>query len=102
MTSSTPHLPDSIILSQLEVRMLLGVDSWERLQPQPVLIDVKVDTDVSKAGISDHLPYSIHYGVLTKELERHCREQRYRSLEALAVSNLRDSEEEEQLEDTSD
>lgn len=66
--------------------MLLGVDSWERVQPQPVLIDVKVDTDVSKAGISDHLPYSIHYGILTKELEKHCREFRYRSLEALAVS----------------
>ncbi|PWN90850.1 Dihydropteroate synthase [Acaromyces ingoldii] len=78
------ELPDSIILSGLSVRLLVGVDGWERVQPQPVSIDVRVHTDVSQAGQSDHLPYSIHYGILTKELEKHCAGARYRSLEALA------------------
>lgn len=68
--------------------MLVGVDSWERAQPQPVQIDVRVHTDVARAGQSDHLPHSLHYGVLVKELERHARESQYRSLEALAVSEL--------------
>ncbi|MCO5566123.1 hypothetical protein L7F22_019799 [Adiantum nelumboides] len=77
-------LPDSICLTGLSVRMLVGVDNWERVKPQPVKIDVQIHTDVSKAGNADHLPHSIHYGVLTKELESHCSGERYRSLEALA------------------
>ncbi len=85
-SSGSAELPDLIILSQLEVRMLVGVDNWERSSPQPVLIDAYVHTDISQAGISDHLPHSLHYGMLTKELEKHCANARYRSLEALAVS----------------
>lgn len=77
-------LPDSICLTGLSVRMLVGVDNWERVKPQPVSIDVRIHTDVSKAGNADHLPHSIHYGILTSELEKHCSAERYRSLEALA------------------
>jgi dihydroneopterin aldolase/2-amino-4-hydroxy-6-hydroxymethyldihydropteridine diphosphokinase/dihydropteroate synthase/2-amino-4-hydroxy-6-hydroxymethyldihydropteridine diphosphokinase/dihydropteroate synthase len=84
--ASTMALPDSILITQLAVRMHVGVDGWERLQAQPVNIDARVHTDVSQAGRSDHLPHSIHYGILVKELEKHCAENRYRSLEALAVS----------------
>ena len=77
-------LPDSILLTGLTVRMLVGVDNWERVKAQPVIIDVRVHTNVAQAGSSDHLPHSIHYGILTKELENHCSRERYRSLEALA------------------
>ncbi|EST08490.1 Dihydroneopterin aldolase/epimerase domain protein [Kalmanozyma brasiliensis GHG001] len=86
MTSSaaTLHLPDIIVVKRLEVRMIVGVDNWERVQAQPVTIDARVHTDVSQAGKSDHLPHSIHYGILVKQLEAHCADHRYRSLEALA------------------
>ncbi len=77
-------LPDIIVVKKLEVRMIVGVDNWERVQAQTVTIDARVHTDVSKAGKSDHLPYSIHYGILVKQLEAHCASHRYRSLEALA------------------
>ena len=86
MTSSqlSLDLPDIIVVKRLEVRMIVGVDNWERVQAQTVTIDARVHTDVSKAGISDHLPHSIHYGILVKQLEAHCATHRYRSLEALA------------------
>ncbi|SNX84735.1 related to multifunctional folic acid synthesis protein [Melanopsichium pennsylvanicum] len=86
MTSSQHKLdlPDIIVVKKLEVRMIVGVDNWERVQAQTVTIDARVHTDVSKAGNSDHLPYSIHYGILVKQLEAHCASRRYRSLEALA------------------
>ncbi|SPO26241.1 related to multifunctional folic acid synthesis protein [Ustilago trichophora] len=80
----TMDLPDVIVVKRLEVRMIVGVDNWERVQAQTVTIDARVHTDVSKAGISDHLPHSIHYGILVKQLEAHCATHRYRSLEALA------------------
>lgn len=86
MTSSQEPLalPDIIVVKKLEVRMIVGVDNWERVQAQPVTIDARVHTDVSMAGKSDHLPYSIHYGILVKQLEAHCATHPYRSLEALA------------------
>lgn len=84
MASSQLELPDIIVVKRLEVRMIVGVDNWERVQAQTVTIDARVHTDVSKAGISDHLPHSIHYGILVKQLEAHCATHRYRSLEALA------------------
>ncbi|GAK63167.1 dihydropteroate synthase [Moesziomyces antarcticus] len=86
MASSTASmsLPDIIVVKKLEVRMIVGVDNWERVQAQPVTIDARVHTDVSMAGKSDHLPHSIHYGILVKQLEAHCAAHRYRSLEALA------------------
>ncbi len=62
-------LPDIIVVKKLEVRMIVGVDNWERVQAQPVTIDARVHTDVSMAGKSDHLPHSIHYGILVKQLE---------------------------------
>ena len=77
-------LPDLIVIKQLTVRMIVGVDNWERVQAQPVTIDARIHTDVSQAGQSDHLPHSIHYGVLVKQLEAHCAANKYRSLEALA------------------
>ncbi|CBQ72372.1 related to multifunctional folic acid synthesis protein [Sporisorium reilianum SRZ2] len=84
-TSQAPlELPDIIVVKKLQVRMIVGVDNWERVQAQPVTIDARVHTDVSMAGKSDHLPHSIHYGVLVKQLEAHCANHRYRSLEALA------------------
>ncbi|CAO1624081.1 unnamed protein product [Parajaminaea phylloscopi] len=88
-STSTPQpltsaLPDSLHVAQLSVRMNCGLDAWGRLNAQPVTLDIQVHTDVSKAGRSDHLPYSIHYGILVKEVEKHCQEHSYRTLEELA------------------
>lgn len=95
-SSPAPLLPDSLHISQLNVRLPLGSDAWERCPSlQPITLDIQVHTDVSKAGQSDHLPYSIHYGILVKEVEKHCQEAavaattskpRYRDLDDLAVS----------------
>lgn len=82
--SAELQLPDSLHIANLSLRLSLGVDAWERLNPQPVTLDIQVHTNVSQAGRSDHLPYSIHYGVLVKEVEKHCQKYEYGTLEALA------------------
>lgn len=77
-------LPDSLHIAQLSVRVPLGVDAWGRTLQQPVNFDIQIHTDVSQAGRSDHLPYSIHYGILVKEVEKHCQQVEYSSLDHLA------------------
>ncbi|KAF9172993.1 trifunctional dihydropteroate synthetase [Mortierella sp. AD011] len=86
-----PDLPmtDKICIRDLTVRNIIGVDAWERSKRQPIIINLVVYTSVSQAGDTDHLPYSIHYGVLCKTVEAHSEKSEFRSVEALADSIAR-------------
>ncbi|WFD32014.1 trifunctional dihydropteroate synthetase [Malassezia sp. CBS 17886] len=77
-------LPDSIAVRGLEVRMVAGLDAWGRAVPQPVRLDAVVRTDVSQAGTTDHLPYSLNYGELYRALEWHAAAHSYCGVGALA------------------
>ncbi|CAO3574353.1 unnamed protein product [Mortierella alpina] len=91
-TDSTVDLPpmmDKIIIRDLTVRNIIGVDAWERSKRQPIIINLVVYTSVSQAGDTDHLPYSIHYGILCKTVEAHSEKSEFRSVEALADSIAR-------------
>ncbi|KAF9408898.1 trifunctional dihydropteroate synthetase [Podila epigama] len=80
---------DKIIIRDLTVRNIIGVDAWERSKRQPIIINLVVYTSVSQAGDTDHLPYSIHYGILCKTVEAHSEKTEFRSVEALADSIAR-------------
>ncbi|KAG0252517.1 trifunctional dihydropteroate synthetase [Mortierella polycephala] len=82
-------MEDKIIIRDLTVRNIIGVDAWERCKRQPIIINLIVYTSVSQAGDTDHLPYSIHYGVLCKTVEAHSEKTEFRSVEALADSIAR-------------
>ncbi|KAG0345126.1 trifunctional dihydropteroate synthetase [Podila humilis] len=80
---------DKIVIRDLTVRNIIGVDAWERSKRQPIIINLVVYTSVSQAGDTDHLPYSIHYGILCKTVEAHSEKTEFRSVEALADSIAR-------------
>ncbi|KAF8939835.1 Dihydropteroate synthase-like protein [Dissophora ornata] len=82
-------MTDKICIRDLTVRNIIGVDAWERSKRQPIIINLTVYTSVSEAGDTDHLPYSIHYGVLCKTVEAHSEKTEFRSVEALADSIAR-------------
>ncbi|KAI1314336.1 trifunctional dihydropteroate synthetase [Mortierella claussenii] len=82
-------MTDKICIRDLTVRNIIGVDAWERSKRQPIIINLVVYTSVSQAGDTDHLPYSIHYGVLCKTVEAHSEQTEFRSVEALADSIAR-------------
>ncbi|KAK3807680.1 MAG: Dihydropteroate synthase-like protein [Benniella sp.] len=82
-------MTDKICIRDLTVRNIIGVDAWERSKRQPIIINLTVYTSVSAAGDTDHLPYSIHYGVLCKTVEAHSEKSEFRSVEALADSIAR-------------
>ncbi|RUS19188.1 Dihydropteroate synthase-like protein [Endogone sp. FLAS-F59071] len=75
---------DRILVKNLVVRTIIGVDSWERIKRQPVTINLCLYTDISGAGASDHVTKSIHYGLLTKAVEKFAEGANFRSVEALA------------------
>ncbi|GET02501.1 dihydropteroate synthase [Rhizophagus clarus] len=77
-------MEDKIIIKDLEVHNIIGVDSWERVKKQPVIINLIVYTDISQAGETDHLPYSIDYSSITKNVTKFSEESSFKSIEALA------------------
>jgi len=77
---------DSLILTGLQARCLLGVYPEERQHPQPVKIDLKLDIDTGRAALSDHLTDTIDYKALTDSVCAHVKQQSFQLIEALAQS----------------
>ncbi|ORX58203.1 Dihydropteroate synthase [Hesseltinella vesiculosa] len=75
---------DKILIKNLTVRNVTGVDSWQRAKSQPVVISVWLYTDITAAGDTDHVTNSIHYGHVTKGITKLAETNTYQSLEALA------------------
>ncbi|CAG8584448.1 3735_t:CDS:1 [Funneliformis caledonium] len=77
-------MEDKIIIKDLEVHNIIGVDSWERVKKQPIIINLTIYANISQAGNTDHLQYSINYGTVTKVVTKFSEESSFKSIEALA------------------
>ncbi|KAJ1921213.1 trifunctional dihydropteroate synthetase [Mycoemilia scoparia] len=78
-------MTDKIIVKELDVRVVLGYDSWERDKPQTVIITVEIHTSIASAGLSDKVTDSIHYGHTKKRIEAFVENHpRLKSIEAMA------------------
>jgi dihydroneopterin aldolase len=60
---------DQIQLRDLRVDAICGVLPHERTTPQPLSIDVDIDADLAKAGVTDELADTIDYGALVAAAE---------------------------------
>ncbi|CAI2175476.1 17556_t:CDS:1 [Funneliformis geosporum] len=78
-------MEDKIIINNLEVHNIIGVDSWERVKKQPIIINLTIFTSLSQAGNTDNIQqYSIDYGTVTKVVTKFSEESSFKSIEALA------------------
>lgn len=75
---------DKIFIKDLLVRGILGINEWEREKPQDILINITVFTDISKAGETDDIAYSVNYRTLAKKVQAHAETAKRLTVEALA------------------
>jgi dihydroneopterin aldolase len=59
---------DVIYLRGLETRAILGVNEWEREEPQRVVVDLDLGTDVAKAAAKDDLADALNYRTVAKDV----------------------------------
>lgn len=52
---------DAIIIEGLKVESVIGCFNWERQIVQPLLLDLTIDTDLSRAAMSDALEDTLNY-----------------------------------------
>ncbi len=80
---------DQIIIKDLIARGIIGVNDSERVNPQEILINVVLFTDISKAGESDDIEDSVNYRTVAKKLQAHAETAKRLTVEALATDLAR-------------
>lgn len=80
---------DRILVKDLLVRGIVGVNDWEREKKQDILVNMEVEFDLRTAGASDRMEDSINYRTLTKDVISYVEGSAHFLVEALATEIAR-------------
>lgn len=80
---------DQIFISDLVARGIIGLNDWEREQPQEILINIILFGNLSQAGKSDDIKDSINYRTVAKKVIEHTETAQRLTVEALAADLAR-------------
>lgn len=75
---------DKIFITDLLIRGVIGITEKEREQPQDILVNVVILTDISKASKSDSVADSVNYRTVAKKILAHVEQIKRYTVEALA------------------
>jgi FolB domain-containing protein len=75
---------DQIVIKDLLVRGIIGINEVERHQPQDMLINIVLFADVEKACQSDEIADSVNYRTIAKKVIAHAEKAQRFTVEALA------------------
>jgi FolB domain-containing protein len=76
---------DKIFIRDLLIRGVIGITEKEREQPQDILVNVCISTDITKAGQSDNVEESVNYRTVAKKILSHVESIKRYTVEALAT-----------------
>lgn len=75
---------DKLIIKDLLVRGIIGINDWERTTPQDILINIEIEADLREAGRTDDLSRSVNYRTIAKKVIAHAESAQRLTVEALA------------------
>ncbi len=75
---------DRILISDLLVRCIIGVNEGERREKQDVVINIAISTDLGRAGRSDRFEDAVDYRAIKKRIVAMAENSRFYLVEALA------------------
>lgn len=76
---------DKVFISDLMVRGVIGISDRERSQPQDIVINVVLYTDILKGGESDNIDDCVNYRTISKAIIAHIEKVSRYTVEALAT-----------------
>jgi FolB domain-containing protein len=76
---------DKIFIKDLLVRGIIGVNDWERENPQDILINIVISADLEAAGQNDDIRQSVDYRTISKKIIGHVSKAQPLTAEALAA-----------------
>jgi FolB domain-containing protein len=75
---------DRILIKDLLLRGIIGINEWEREKVQDILINITLYGDLRPAGSSDKIEDTINYRTITKKIITHVEGSKRFTVEALA------------------
>jgi FolB domain-containing protein len=75
---------DKVIIEDLLVRGIIGVNDWERRRAQDILINITLFTDTRRAGETDSIADCVDYSKMSKRIQAHAESAARLTVEALA------------------
>lgn len=75
---------DKVIIKDLLVRGIIGVNDWERKRAQDILINVTLFTDTRRAAETDNITDCVNYSTMSKKIQAHAESAGRLTVEALA------------------
>lgn len=75
---------DKILVLNLRVQGILGVNEWERTKPREIVVNVTLFTDMRRGAQSDDITDCVDYSQAVKEIRALVERTRRFTIEALA------------------
>ena len=67
-------MKDKVLVKDLLVRGIVGINPEERVKKQDILINLALFTDVGRAAVSDDIEDAVNYKSITKRVIQHVEE----------------------------
>jgi len=80
---------DKVFIRGLKIDAVIGVFEWEKQVRQPLIFDLEMAWDISKAAATDDLAYALNYQAVTEFVECFVQGNQFELLETL-VERLAD------------
>jgi FolB domain-containing protein len=80
---------DQVLIKDLLVRGIIGINDWERVTPQDILINIVLFADLQRAGDTDNIADCVNYRTVAKKVQAHTETARRLTVEALAADIAR-------------
>jgi FolB domain-containing protein len=61
---------DKVLVKNLHVQTILGVNPWERGRPQEIVVSIEAETDTRRAAAADDIGACVDYAELVKEVRQ--------------------------------
>ena len=74
---------DKIKLTELTVYTIIGIWEWEKRNPQKVVFDIEMSTDISQAAKSDSIKDALDYKAISKRVKQFALENHFELIETL-------------------
>ena len=81
--------PGKIEIKNLGFECILGTLSFERITPQPILVNVNLEYDFSEAAASDDLKFAVNYAALSLAVRNFISEKQFQLIESLVYETAR-------------
>jgi dihydroneopterin aldolase len=75
---------DIIFIKGLKIDAVIGVYPEEKVKTQPILLDIKLYCDISKAALTDDIKFAVDYHKISEEIYIFVKSSRFELIESLA------------------